>query len=722
MAEPEPQTEYDAFISYASEDKSFVEKLVPLLRKAGLKVFWDMDSMGQDYVNRSIDQALTKARAGIPLLSHKYFEKGWASRELAGMIELRVAGQLLLIPLWHGLTKDDVLRYSPTLKAEPGIRTSLPIEQIAKDIIGRIQSPLDTTKRPTLAKSSQWRLRTLWGAILGGILSIPWIGRFFTGRDWDQTSGHQTPPLPPVNLDTLLFGARKTQDSVEAALLLAEIDPRSDFPEETPNMIRSILDNRPIPSIVLDHPDVVLSARFSNNTRFVVTACSDQCVRVWASEGGCEPAVFRCSFDIKGAAFSPKDGWITGIGNSVASVWNWKTPNSPPFTLALRPSLGETLLQEPKRPNIAPLLINRPQCDEDLNSWAKCAIAIYCNDRYVAYSIADGLSIFSLRAGKEIWRRKYQDPVSMIKWASAGENLCVMVPGTGRSVGCEILEISEAGTKLLRSIDSAKSIAFAPTGDALAIQHNDSEIETIDPNTLRVIGKFRPPEQARLTTLSPCTFASKVSWSGSEDVGGQQTLVLYESVFLPNGKSIASCANPTSTRPHLFLGEVSPDGKVMIYQHPLGGSVAIHALDGPLDQVRVANHFFSPHRQRFAADARSVLTLGERATVLEFPRMNEMASISMPNDYMVHDISPDLGAILTTTDPTRIDLWNTKLPPLLLTGDVDTMVTAIRKRVNGILSAEARINLLGETAADAIARSRSRALVVRSRKLEDLPE
>ncbi len=68
-------------------------------------------------------------------MSHSFFEREWPQRELDGLVALQVAGRQRVLPVWHGVTHEDVLGYSPTLADTIAARTSdSTIEEIAEEI------------------------------------------------------------------------------------------------------------------------------------------------------------------------------------------------------------------------------------------------------------------------------------------------------------------------------------------------------------------------------------------------------------------------------------------------------------------------------------------------------------------------------------------------------------------------------------------------------------
>ena len=140
---PSDTRTFDVFISHASEDKDeVVRPLAEALRKGGLEVWYDEFEMKiGDSLRRKIDSGLARSRFGVVILSKAFFGKGWTNYELDGLVTRSVSGEQILLPVWHNITKQQVIEYSPPL-ADKLARstTSHTIEEIAEEIIGVIRN------------------------------------------------------------------------------------------------------------------------------------------------------------------------------------------------------------------------------------------------------------------------------------------------------------------------------------------------------------------------------------------------------------------------------------------------------------------------------------------------------------------------------------------------------------------------------------------------------
>lgn len=140
--------EFDVFISHASEDKEVVVRaLAKALGSRGLAVWYDEFELRiGDSLRRKIDYGIARSRFGIVVLSKSFFAKSWPQYELDGLVTRAISGKQVLLPLWHGISKDEVMRESPSLADKVALRTSdSTIEEIADDIASVVLERAATT-------------------------------------------------------------------------------------------------------------------------------------------------------------------------------------------------------------------------------------------------------------------------------------------------------------------------------------------------------------------------------------------------------------------------------------------------------------------------------------------------------------------------------------------------------------------------------------------------
>ena len=69
-------------------------------------------------------------------MSRAFFAKGWPIYELDGLVTKSVDGDQVLLPIWHNITKDEVVSYSPSLADKLARNTTMQtVEEIAEEIV-----------------------------------------------------------------------------------------------------------------------------------------------------------------------------------------------------------------------------------------------------------------------------------------------------------------------------------------------------------------------------------------------------------------------------------------------------------------------------------------------------------------------------------------------------------------------------------------------------------
>jgi hypothetical protein len=137
---------YDVFISHASEDKeAIVRSLANALQHHGLKVWYDEFTLRiGDSLRQKIDRGLATSRVGLVVLSPDFITKGWTNYELDGIVTRTVSGEQILLPIWHNITKQQVVDFSPSLADKLARSTaSHTVDEIAQEIADLIESRRD---------------------------------------------------------------------------------------------------------------------------------------------------------------------------------------------------------------------------------------------------------------------------------------------------------------------------------------------------------------------------------------------------------------------------------------------------------------------------------------------------------------------------------------------------------------------------------------------------
>lgn len=129
---------FDAFISHAFEDKETIARpLVTKLSNYGLKIWFDEFSLDVgDSLLESIDKGLTDSRFGIVILSKSFLSKGWTKYELKGLLTREIGKSKVVLPVWHNISRDEIIEISPTLADKFALNTSSQsVDEIAIKLI-----------------------------------------------------------------------------------------------------------------------------------------------------------------------------------------------------------------------------------------------------------------------------------------------------------------------------------------------------------------------------------------------------------------------------------------------------------------------------------------------------------------------------------------------------------------------------------------------------------
>lgn len=134
---------YDVFISHATEDKEeLVRPLAEALRQRDLDVWYDeFELQLGSSLRQGIDRGIANSRFGIVVLSEAFFAKNWTNYELNGLVAREMHdGRQLMLPLWHKISKAEVVAASPSLADKIALRTAdLTIDEIADQVAEAIR-------------------------------------------------------------------------------------------------------------------------------------------------------------------------------------------------------------------------------------------------------------------------------------------------------------------------------------------------------------------------------------------------------------------------------------------------------------------------------------------------------------------------------------------------------------------------------------------------------
>ncbi|MEW6441878.1 MAG: toll/interleukin-1 receptor domain-containing protein [bacterium] len=204
---------YDVFICHASEDKdSFVRQLADALTAENVAVWYDEFSLKLgDSIRMALDKGLRHSRYGVVVMSNAFFKKKWPQYELDGLAEREMTGnEKVLLPVWYGISHDDVMKFSPSLANRKAVSAKEGMETVVKSILKVIHpkgSPL-LIARDTLI---EWGLKPpvvtdeYWLNIIEASNRHPGYGpRVPKESSWKRWSF----PLPQKDLGPRAWGER----------------------------------------------------------------------------------------------------------------------------------------------------------------------------------------------------------------------------------------------------------------------------------------------------------------------------------------------------------------------------------------------------------------------------------------------------------------------------------------------------------------------------------
>ena len=149
---------WDVFISYASEDEAYAQRLAQALTSRGMSVwlFSNVVLLGEKLVSK-IDDGIRRSRHSILVLSPEYLTKVYTKAEFDAIIKRAVDNRGgSIIPLLHrGLSQTDLSSFSAFVSELRNMSTAEPFEnvvQIYRELWPR--RPLRSRRRQ---QHSRWR-------------------------------------------------------------------------------------------------------------------------------------------------------------------------------------------------------------------------------------------------------------------------------------------------------------------------------------------------------------------------------------------------------------------------------------------------------------------------------------------------------------------------------------------------------------------------------------
>ena len=100
-----------------------------------------------DSLRRKIDQGLAESRFGVLILSKAFFAKDWPQRELNVLASMESLDRKVILPIWHGVSHDNVAAYSPMLADKLAISTDNGLEKVAEAVLRATTTPQESKVR-----------------------------------------------------------------------------------------------------------------------------------------------------------------------------------------------------------------------------------------------------------------------------------------------------------------------------------------------------------------------------------------------------------------------------------------------------------------------------------------------------------------------------------------------------------------------------------------------
>jgi hypothetical protein len=124
-----------AFVSYDSRDREVASKIAEQLQKWMCPVWYDEYSLKVgDNLRDKIEDGLKNCKRCILILSANFFaNKGWTKREFDSIFTREILEQKgLVLPVWVGVSKEEVYGYSPSLLNVVGVSWDLGDEEVSR--------------------------------------------------------------------------------------------------------------------------------------------------------------------------------------------------------------------------------------------------------------------------------------------------------------------------------------------------------------------------------------------------------------------------------------------------------------------------------------------------------------------------------------------------------------------------------------------------------------
>lgn len=144
---PVPQS-WDIFMSHSESDKLYARELVNALRAVGVTVWFDEDSVAWgESLARGMKKGILHSRYAIVVLSKAYLaERKWTEHEFEGFLAREKLDERIILPIWHGVTHEDIVRYDAPLSLRKAkISDTDGISDIAASVLATLGRTSETS-------------------------------------------------------------------------------------------------------------------------------------------------------------------------------------------------------------------------------------------------------------------------------------------------------------------------------------------------------------------------------------------------------------------------------------------------------------------------------------------------------------------------------------------------------------------------------------------------
>ena len=134
--------------------------LAKALQQAGLKVWYDKFALKLGTVCGVRLSAGSESKYGVVILSPAFFAKKWTQKELDWLATRELHSEKIILPVWHQVTYDDVLRFSPDLADKLAVSTSEGLAHVIQQILHVCLEQTETVKGSEQQVPPRIRLRS----------------------------------------------------------------------------------------------------------------------------------------------------------------------------------------------------------------------------------------------------------------------------------------------------------------------------------------------------------------------------------------------------------------------------------------------------------------------------------------------------------------------------------------------------------------------------------